>query len=100
MQKFFTETTQKTTLAYFNSQIPLFSSESDFEKERNQHLKEIIDSIIANAEEYDKSCQINIELIGSSFISSMAADSSSIMIHTTKTRHIVKRLFSFQMLLG
>ena len=56
-------------LKAFRVQLPLSKTSNDFEVSRNRHLDKIIVSMIKYPDEWNRCCQINIELIGRDFFS-------------------------------
>ncbi|HAS6644262.1 TPA: hypothetical protein ACP5VL_004478 [Vibrio parahaemolyticus] len=62
----------KTVLAHFGAKVEGIVPETDFEKQRNNLIRLVVNSMMNRPEQWDELCQINIGWIGDSFISRLS----------------------------
>jgi hypothetical protein len=61
-----------TVFTKFKARIEVLSPDSDFEKNRNNFIRLVVDSMEKMPGQWDDQCQININWIGSQFISKLS----------------------------
>lgn len=71
---FFSKEQNSFLLKKFKAKIDAIYTEEPFEMARNSHIKTIINSMAISPEQWDRSCEININWIGDSFISEISTD--------------------------
>ncbi len=75
---FFNSEQRTTVLNKFKGRLDAISTEDEFEMARNSHIQTIIQSMANKPEQWDNCCEINIDWIGDSFISSLSNQSEEL----------------------
>jgi hypothetical protein len=80
--------THSSALNKFSDRLDTMHSENGFEMTRNDHLRTIIKSMASYPDQWDKYCEININLIGDSFINRISEDNENL------TKEKIDKIFS------
>ncbi|MCD1648674.1 hypothetical protein [Marinobacter adhaerens] len=72
MKEIFNNNQSKAVLSKFRHRIDGLVPSDDFEKQRNSLIRLVVGSMEAKPEQWDQTCQINIDWIGDQFISRLS----------------------------